>query len=73
MREQRKPMAKVNTIYTLKEAAAMTGLHAGSIRKRLIEGRSDALRVGRDWLFTESQVAQLKREAKPQRKRGTKG
>jgi len=58
-------------LYTLKEAAEQTRLHVGTIRKGLTEGRFDAMKVGRDWLFTPTQVEELKRTAKPQKKRGT--
>lgn len=62
---------KINLL-SLAEVAAQTGLHPASIRKRLTEGRSDAIRVAGVWLFTKSQAAQLAAESRPGKKRAKK-
>jgi hypothetical protein len=59
----------VPELASVADAAAATGMHPSSIRKRLVEGRSDAYRIGRDWFFTDAQLAQLRKDAKPHRKR----
>jgi heptaprenylglyceryl phosphate synthase len=56
-------------LLTLAEVAQKAGVHPGAIRKRLLEGRSDAILIGGIWLFTESQTNALIRDMKPRRKK----
>ena len=62
-------MTEGTKLYTLAEAARLTGLHPGSIRKRLTTGRSDAMKVADVWLFTEAQLRDLRQVAKPKPRR----
>lgn len=39
--------------------AKMTHRHPATLRKLLAEGKIDALKIGRDWLFTERQAAAI--------------
>jgi hypothetical protein len=58
-------------LLTLAEVAQRAGLHPGAIRKRLAEGRSDAIRIGGVWLLTDSQAQALERDMLPRKKRQT--
>jgi len=67
-------MAKTERVvlYTVAEVAEASGMHPGSIRKRLIEGRSDGFLVAGRWVFTAGQKAELIQVAKPRAKRGSR-
>ena len=42
-------------LYSVAEVAAAARVSEQTIRRRLIEGLADGTKVGRDWVFTESQ------------------
>lgn len=51
-------------LLTVEDVAAATGLQPRTIRKQIATGKVDAVKVGTQWLFTESQAAQVKRHRK---------
>jgi excisionase family DNA binding protein len=53
-------------LYTVREAAALTGYHPRSLNRLLKAGQIEAVRVGWQYLFDERQIAAVKarREAR---------
>jgi excisionase family DNA binding protein len=47
-------------LYTVREAARLTGYHPRSLNRLLKAGQIEAVRVGWQYLFDEQQVAALK-------------
>lgn len=45
------------TLLPLNAVAKRVGRHPATLRKWLVMGKIDGIKVGRDWLFTESQAA----------------
>ena len=60
---------KLGDLRTTSEVAAMAGIHPGSLRKRLCEGRSDAILFAGRYYFTSAQAAEVVRVVRPHRKR----
>lgn len=63
-----KPLTDPLPLYTVKEAAALTGWHPRSLNRLLKQGRIEALRVGWQYLFTDDHIEALRarqRRGKP--------
>ena len=53
-------MPEVETLYSVKEAAELSGYHPKSLRRLLATGKFDAIRIGYQWLFDQGMVDELK-------------
>lgn len=45
---------------TLKEVEALTGIKADNLRQRIARGTLKAIKKGRDWFVSESEIKKLK-------------
>ena len=59
-------MTDAATLYTVREAARLTGYHPRSLNRLLKAGHIEAMRVGWAYLFTDAQIEAVKarREAR---------